>query len=256
VSDVDAEGVRTQSVGHVLVVTLDRPGSRNAIDHTMSAGLRSAMERLDADQELRVAVIAGANGTFCSGMDLKAFASGEIQVGNGAGGGVLPKVSKPLIAAVEGWAVAGGCELAMACDIVIASRDARFGLPEVKHGLVAFGGGLRRIAAMVPYGRAIEMALTGDPVGATELHAWGLVSHLTEPGQSMEVALELSQRIAANPPRAVVATRSLLQSASFMDERVFDEAQRSTREEIFASGEALAGARAFTKTNQASRPAP
>ena len=178
----------------------------------MAEGVAAALDRLDGDDGLRVGVLTGAGGTFCAGMDLKAFVAGERPFvgGRGFAGIVRRPPAKPLIAAVEGWAVAGGFEIALACDLIVAARDARFGIPEVKRGLVAAGGALIRLPRRIPYHLAMELALTGDPIDAERAHAIGLVARLTEPGGAVAAARELAATIAANGPLAVAATKRIL----------------------------------------------
>jgi enoyl-CoA hydratase len=177
--------VRVESDGDVLVITIDRPEARNAVNLTVAEGIAAALDRLDSDAELRVGILTGAGGTFCAGMDLKAFVAGErpYVAERGFAGIVQGPPRKPIIAAVEGWALAGGFEIALACDLIVAARDARFGIPEVKRGLVAAGGALIRLPRRIPYHVAMELALTGDPVGAERAYELGIASRLTEPAR-------------------------------------------------------------------------
>src|ERR687888_854836 len=172
--------VHTEADGEVLVVKIDRPEARNAVNLAVAEGIAAALERLDGDDALRVGILTGAGGTFCAGMDLKAFVAGErpYVAGRGFAGIVQGPPRKPLIAAVEGWAVAGGFEIALACDLIVAARDARFGIPEVKRGLVAAGGALLRLPRRV----ALELGLTGEPIGAERAYELGLVCRVVEPG--------------------------------------------------------------------------
>jgi enoyl-CoA hydratase len=237
--------VRVEPEGDVLVVTIDRPEARNAVDTAVAEGLAAAVDRLDGDEGLRVGVLTGAGGTFCAGMDLKAFVAGERPfVGDRGFAGIVrrPPV-KPLIAAVEGWAVAGGFEIALACDLIVAARDARFGIPEVKRGLVAAGGALIRLPRRIPYHLAVELALTGDPIDAERAHAIGLVARLAEPGGAVTAARELAATIAANGPLAVAATKRILTA----DEAGAWERQAEITEPVFASEDAREGARAFAE---------
>jgi enoyl-CoA hydratase/carnithine racemase len=237
--------VRVEPEGDVLVVTIDRPEARNAVDTAVAEGLAAAVDRLDGDERLRVGVLTGAGGTFCAGMDLKAFVAGERPfVGDRGFAGIVrrPPV-KPLIAAVEGWAVAGGFEIALACDLIVAARDARFGIPEVKRGLVAAGGALIRLPRRIPYHLAVELALTGDPIDAERAHAIGLVARLAEPGKAVTAARELAATIAANGPLAVAATKRILTA----DEAGAWERQAEITEPVFASEDAREGARAFAE---------
>jgi enoyl-CoA hydratase len=233
--------VRTDADGDVLVVTIDRPEARNAVNLAVAEGIAAALERLDADDELRVGILTGAGGTFCAGMDLKAFVAGErpYVAGRGFAGIVQGPPRKPLIAAVEGWAVAGGFEIALACDLIVAARDARFGIPEVKRGLVAAGGALLRLPRRV----ALELGLTGDPIGAERAYQMGLVCRLVEPGEALAAALELARAIAANGPLAVDATKRIV----VVDEAGQWERQAEIVAPVFASDDAREGARAFAE---------
>jgi enoyl-CoA hydratase len=194
-------------------------------------------------------VLTGAGGTFCAGMDLKAFARGERPriEGRGFAGLTEAPPAKPLIAAVEGWALAGGCELALTADLIVAARDARFGIPEVKRGLFAAGGGVLRLAKALPYQRAMEMALTGDPLSAEEAHRFGLVNMLTEPGGALAGARALAARIAANGPLAVRASKQLIAGSVGWTDRAALDAQQELADTVFASADALEGARAFAE---------
>src|SRR3954452_5156455 len=185
--------VSTRREGEVLVITIERPEARNAINAAVAEGIGRALDTLDGDAALRAGVLTGAGGVFSAGMDLKAFVAGESpHYGDrGVAGIVRRPPEKPLIAAVEGWALAGGFEVALACDLIVASREARFGIPEVKRGLVAAGGGLLRLPSRIPYHLAMELALTGDPIDAERAAAVGLVSRVTAPGGALEEALGL-----------------------------------------------------------------
>ena len=198
--------------GHVLTIVLNRPHVRNALDMALARGLAGAIVELDDDDDIRVGILAGAGGTFCSGMDLRAFAAGETPVSDfrDFDGLVATPPRKPLIAAVEGYAVAGGLELVLACDGVVAARDAQFGIPEVRRGLVAAGGAVIRLPRRIPYMVAMELALTGDLVGAERAAELGLVNRLTAPGEARAEALRLAERIAANAPLAVAAAKQLI----------------------------------------------
>jgi enoyl-CoA hydratase len=231
--------------GDVLVVTINRPEARNAVNLAVAEGIAAAMDRLDDDEALRAGVLTGAGGTFCAGMDLKAFVAGErpFVEGRGFAGLVRRPPVKPLIAAVEGWAVAGGFEIALACDLIVAGRDARFGIPEVKRSLVAAGGALIRLPRRIPYHLAVELALTGDPIDASRAHAVGLVARLAEPGEAVAAARELAAAIAANGPLAIAATKRILAA----DEGDAWERQAEIADPVFASEDAREGARAFAE---------
>ncbi|MBB3676262.1 crotonase/enoyl-CoA hydratase family protein [Modestobacter versicolor] len=241
--------VLTEVTDGVGVLTLNRPEAKNAVDLATTQALAAALDEFDARDDVAVLVLTGAGGTFCAGMDLKAFARGERPriEGRGFAGLTEAPPAKPLIAAVEGWALAGGCELALSADLVVAARDARFGIPEVKRGLFAAGGGVLRLAKALPYQRAMEMALTGDPLPAEEAHRFGLVNVLTEPGGALAGARELAARIAVNGPLAVRVSKQLVAGSVRWTDREALAAQREVAERVFASADAQEGARAFAE---------
>ena len=243
------EPVLTEVTDGVGVLTLNRPEAKNAVDLATTEALAAALDELEARDDVAVLVLTGAGGTFCAGMDLKAFARGERPriEGRGFAGLTEAPPAKPLIAAVEGWALAGGCELALSADLIVAARDARFGIPEVKRGLFAAGGGVLRLAKALPYQRAMEMALTGDPLPAEEAHRFGLVNVLTEPGGALAGARELAARIAANGPLAVRASKQLIAGSVGWTDRAALDAQGELADAVFASADALEGARAFAE---------
>jgi len=242
--------LETRCLDGVLIMQLNRPHARNAINLETARALAAALDRLDTDAALRLGVLTGAGGNFCSGMDLKAFAAtGErpYVADRGFAGLCERPPAKPLIAAVEGYALAGGCELVLACDLVVAARDARFGLPEVKRGLVPGSGGLLRLPARIPYHVAMEAVLTGDLFGAERLHQLGLVNRLAEPGAALEAALDLARTIAANGPLAVRTAKAVMaQSRNWRPEDMFD-LQRPRIAHIFVSADAREGATAFAE---------
>ncbi|MFI0445648.1 crotonase/enoyl-CoA hydratase family protein [Actinomadura sp. 6N118] len=241
--------VLTEFADGVAVITINRPEARNAVDLEMTKAIAAAIDELESRPDLLVGILTGAGGTFSSGMDLKAFARGERPAlpGRGFAGITERPPSKPLIAAVEGWAAAGGCELALAADLVVAARDATFSLPEVKRGLIAVGGGLLRVAKALPYHLAMQLVLTGDPLPATKAHEYGLVNVLTEPGGALGEARALAGRIAANAPFAVRASKQIVAaSVSYTDTEAFAE-QRKVWLEVTASADAMEGARAFAE---------
>ena len=241
--------VRTDRTGAVMVITIDRPQARNAIDHATSVALAAAFDQLDSDAALRAAVLTGAGEHFCAGMDLKAFLRGErIELpGRGLAGIVETPPAKPVIAAVEGYALAGGFEIALACDLIVASRTARFGLPEVCRGLIAGSGGLMRLPTRIPRQIALEYAMTGEFMTAAEARQWGLINRLTEPGEACSVAIELASRIAANAPLAVAASRQIINDCSDWPAVQRWSRQREVLERIIASGDAREGAKAFAE---------
>jgi enoyl-CoA hydratase len=240
-----AAAVLTDRRDRVLLVTLNRPEAMNAINGALSQGLWNAVEQLNADDGLTAGVLTGNGRGFCAGMDLKAFARGEdigpmmTFIQNGA--------EKPLIGAIEGFALAGGLELALTCDLLVAARGATLGIPEAAVGLFAAGGALMRLPRRVPYGVAMEMALTAAPITAEQAHEYGLVSRLAEPGTAVEVALELADRIARNAPLAVAASKQLVREAAGRTEEEFWELQRPLAGRIFASADAREGPRAFAQ---------
>ena len=241
--------VLTEFADGVAVFTLNRPEAKNAVNLEVSEALAAAIDEFEARPDLTIGILTGAGGTFCAGMDLKAFARGEKPSipGRGFGGITEAPPSKPLIAAVEGWALAGGCELALSADLIVASRDAKFGIPEVKRGLAAAAGGLLRLPKILPYPLAMELAITGDPLTAEVAHHHGLVNRVTEPGEALTVAKELAARVAANGPLAVKATKQVVaMAAGYTDPDAF-VTQRTFIDPVFASADAKEGARAFAE---------
>jgi enoyl-CoA hydratase len=239
--------VRVEEHGPVLTITIDRPEVRNAINTDTAKAIAAAVETLDQRDDLVCGVLAGSGPAFCTGMDLKAFLAGERPSvpGRGFAGIVERPPLKPLIAAVEGYAVAGGFEIVLACDLVVAANDAKFGLPEVKRGLVAAGGGLLRLGSRIPYNQAVEWVLTGDLIDADQAHRWGLVNRLVPPGAAFQQALELAQRIAQNGPLAVAASKRILSEApSWRPEEAFAR-QQEIYEPVRSSVDAREGALAF-----------
>ncbi|MYZ45398.1 crotonase/enoyl-CoA hydratase family protein [Schauerella aestuarii] len=234
----------------IMTITINRPEARNAINLEAAQALAAALDRLDSDDSVRIGVLTGANNTFSSGMDLKAFAaSGQRPYVEGRGFGGLTEAppKKPLIAAVEGYALAGGCELALACDLIVASRAANFGLPEVKRGLVAGAGGMMRLPRRLPYHIAMEIVLTGDMFPAERAHSFGLVNRLSEPGQALADAQALARTIVANGPLSVqTAKRIVSESGDWSREEMFDR-QRPLVAHIFTSADAKEGATAFAE---------
>jgi enoyl-CoA hydratase len=243
------EPVLTERRDGVLLVTLNRPDARNAVNTALAEGIAAALDALDADTDLGVGVLTGAGKGFSAGMDLKAFVAGERPwvADRGFAGIVQRSARKPLIAAVEGFAMAGGLEIALACDLVVASRDARLGIPEVKRSLVAAAGALRRLPQRVPLGVAMEMALTGDPISAERAHALGLVNRVTEPGGAVDAALELAAAIARNGPLALDATKEILLRQADWSEEEFWREQGEIAGPVMSSEDAREGATAFSE---------
>jgi enoyl-CoA hydratase len=203
--------IKTQTKGHILIITLDRPEARNAFNRAMAIDLEKVFDRYDADPEQRVAIIRGEGPTFCSGQDLKAAAKGELGMSDARGGfGIMRKPpAKPLIAAVQGPALAGGMELTLCCDLIVASSNAEFGLAEAKWSLVAIGGGCFRLPRRLSYQLAMEMILTAQPKSAEYMHRHGYVNSVVEPGKVMEEAMRLAELIARNGPVAVRAAKQI-----------------------------------------------
>ncbi|GAA0390650.1 crotonase/enoyl-CoA hydratase family protein [Microbispora corallina] len=235
--------------GGVAVITINRPRARNAVNGAVARGIAAALDDLDERSDVSAIVLTGAGGTFSAGMDLKGFLTGDLPVveGRGFGGLVEAPPRKPLLAAVEGYALAGGFELALACDIVVASEEARFGLPEPKRGLVAGAGGVMRLPRRIPYHIAMEIALTGDHYPASRLYELGLVNRVTPAGGALEGALGLARTIAANAPLALAATkRVMIESADWSRDEMFRK-QGEIVNPVFGSKDAMEGAAAFAE---------
>jgi enoyl-CoA hydratase len=241
----DDAAVLTEVRGRVLLITLNRPEAMNAINGALSAGLVDAVEQLDGDPGLTAGVLTGAGRGFCAGMDLKAFARGE-DIGPMMRF-IRKGAAKPLIGAIEGFALAGGLELALSCDLLVAARGVRLGIPEAGVGLFAAGGGLLRLPSRVGYGRAMEMALTADPITAEEAAELGLVARLTEPGGAVDAAMELAERIAKNAPLAVAASKRLVKATQGVTEDEFWKIQEPLMATVFASNDAKEGPKAFAE---------
>jgi enoyl-CoA hydratase len=245
----DEQAVLTERRERVLLVTINRPDQRNAVNAAVAAGIATALDELDGDPELSLGVLTGAGKGFCAGMDLKAFVAGESpHAGDRGFAGITQRASvKPLIAAIEGFAVAGGLEVALSCDLIVAARGARLGIPEVKRSLVAAGGGLLRLPRALPRNVAMELALTGDPIDAERGYELGLVNRLAEPGQALEAALELAGAIVGNGPLALAATkRILVESVDWPDSEFFAR-QAEIAGPVAASEDAREGSVAFAE---------
>ena len=236
----------------VLVIAINRPDRRNAVTAAVSVAIADALDRLDSDAGLSVGILTGRGGTFCAGMDLKAFLAGERPEleGRGFGGLTESPPQKPLIAAVEGFALAGGCELALACDLIVAADDANFGLPEVTRGLVAGSGGLVRLPQRIPRAIALEFALTGDRLDAKTAFDRGLVNRLTPPGGALDGALALAARIVRNGPLAVRMTKRIVNESAAWPQQEIWERQRPLVESVLESEDAREGAAAFTEKRE------
>ena len=244
-----SDEVLTKVEDGVLVVTLNRPEAKNAANKALAEGVAAAMDELDGNDELRVAILTGAGGTFCAGMDLKAFVSGETPQIKGRGFAGLTEASpkKPLIAAVEGYALAGGLELAISCDMIVAAEDAKFGIPETKRGLAAAAGGLVKLPRQIPSRVAMELALTGDFISAERAYELGLINKVVPSGSALEAAKELAAKIAANGPLAVAASKKvIMEQADWSQDEMFKK-QGEIVNPIFTSEDAIEGATAFAE---------
>jgi enoyl-CoA hydratase len=233
----------------VLLITLNRPEARNAVNLAVAEGIAAVLDELDGDDDLAVGVLTGAGKGFCAGMDLKAFVSGQRPwvADRGFAGIVRRPPVKPLIAAIEGFAVAGGLEIALACDLIVAARGAKLGIPEVKRSLVAAGGALLRLPQRIPYHAAMELALTGDPILAERAAELGLVNRLAEPGAAVQMALQLAAEVAVNAPLALVASKRILQEQRGWPAEEMWERQSKIADPVFVSEDAREGATAFAE---------
>jgi enoyl-CoA hydratase len=208
--------------GHLALITINRPEARNAVNAEVARGIEAAVDRLEDDDSLWVGILTGVPPAFCAGADLKEINAGrfaDLVTERGGFAGIAARArTKPIIAAVEGPALAGGTEIALACDLIVAATNARFGIPEVKRSLVAVGGALFRLPRRVPLNVAMELTLTGDPIDAARAHHFGLVNALSEPGRAVQGAREMAARIEASAPVAVRASRQVVLSAVTTDE--------------------------------------
>jgi enoyl-CoA hydratase len=244
-----SDEVTVDDLGGVLQITINRPERRNAVNRAVSEGIAAAMDQLDERDDLSLGILTGSGGTFCSGMDLRAFLAGEVATlpDRGFAGVTRRPPRKPLIAAVEGHAIAGGFEIVLSCDLVVAATDAVFSVPEVKRGLTAAGGALFRLGRRIPFHTAMEMVLTGAPITAGRAAEIGLVSRLVEPGTAVEAARDLARVIAANGPLAVQASKSVLWESLDWPLAEGFERQRPWTDTVRASEDAREGALAFTE---------
>jgi enoyl-CoA hydratase/carnithine racemase len=244
-----AEAVLVDVDGAVAVLTINRPEARNAVNGAVAAGIAGAVGELDHRKDVSVLILTGAGGTFSAGMDLKGFLSGDnpLEGGRGFGGITEQPPAKPVIAAVEGYALAGGFELALACDLIVASEEARFGLPEVTRGLVAGAGGLLRLPRRIPYHIAMEVALTGERFPAARLHEAGLINRVVPAGQALAAARELAAKIAANAPLALAATKRVMVESQDWSAAAAFARQGEIIAPVFGSKDAMEGAAAFAE---------
>ncbi len=244
-----AEAVLAEAADGVGVITINRPQARNAVNGDVARGIAAAIEDFDARSDIRVLVLTGAGSSFCAGMDLKGFLAGDAPVAPGRGfAGITERPPvKPVIAAVEGYALAGGFEIVLACDLVVASAEASFGLPEVRRGLVAGAGGLLRLARRIPYHLAMEIVLTGEHFPAARLAEAGLVNRLTPPGQALAGARELAARVAQGAPLALAASKRVVVESADWDSAQAFARQGDIIGPVFGSADAMEGAIAFAE---------
>ena len=241
--------VEYRQEGRVAVLTINRPEARNAVNGDVARGMEEALDRLEDDEGTWIGIVTGEGPVFSAGADLKAIASGQaadLQTKRGGFGGIAARErTKPLIAAVDGPALAGGCEIVLACDLVVASTNARFGIPEVKRSLVAAAGGLFRLPRALPRNIAMELALTGDPIDAERAHHFGLVNELVEPGKALEAALALAERINANAPIAVRQSRRVVAEGMLADDDTAWKVTVDAMAKAMATEDFAEGPRAF-----------
>jgi enoyl-CoA hydratase len=248
----DQPAVLTERRDGVLVITINRPEVRNAVNAAVAEGIADALDALDAEDDLRVGVLTGAGGFFCAGMDLGAFVKGESPwYGDRGFAGIAQRgARKPLIAAIEGFAVAGGFEVALACDLVVAATGAKLGIPEVKRSLVAAGGALLHLPKRMPYHVVMELALTGDPLPAERFHELGVVNRIAPQGEALDAALQLAQAITKNGPLALAASKEIVQKQfDWTSEDQWDK-QGAISGSVFASDDAKEGASAFKEKRE------
>jgi enoyl-CoA hydratase len=248
----DDQAVLTERRGRTLIITLNRPDARNAVNAALAAGVAAGLDELDGDDELSVGIVTGAGKGFCAGMDLKAFVAGESPYVEGRGfAGIAQRASdKPVIAAIEGFAVAGGLEVALACDLIVAAKGAKLGIPEAKRSLVAAGGALLRLPRRIPYHVAMELALTGDPIPAERGAELGLVNRVAEPGGALDAAIELADAIAKNGPLALMASKRILVEEPGWSEDEKWQKQGEISGPVFGSEDAREGATAFAEKRE------
>jgi enoyl-CoA hydratase len=241
--------IEYQTEGHRAVITINRPEARNAVNGQVAQGIEEAIDRFEADDALWVGILTGVPPVFSAGADLKEINAGraaDLNTRRGGFAGITRRErTKPIIAAVDGAALAGGTEIALACDLIVASTSARFGIPEVKRSLVAAAGGLFRLPRKLPFNVAMELTLTGDPIDAERAHHFGLVNVLCEPGQALDKAGELAGRIEANAPVAVRAARRVVLAATTEDEATGWRLSGEAMAEAMASEDLKEGLVAF-----------
>lgn len=241
--------IEYETDGHVGIITINRPEARNAVNGEVASGIEAAVDRLEGDDAIWLGILTGVPPVFSAGADLKEISAGNARAlttpRGGFAGITLRERTKPIIAAVDGPALAGGTEICLACDLIVASTSARFGIPEVKRCLVAAGGGLFRLPRKVPFNVAMELALTGDPIDAERAHHFGLVNYVTEPGRALERAKELAKQIEANAPVAVRASRRVILAAAEADEETGWRLSAEAMAEAMSSEDNREGLMAF-----------
>ena len=241
--------ILTERKGHIFVIIINRPEARNAFDAASAEALEAAADTLDDDDSLFVGVITGAGGTFSAGADLKAAARGERGSTQKRGGfGFFAKPPrKPMIAAVEGFAVGGGFELCLSCDLIVAAKTAKFGLPEVRHNVVALGGGLFRLPKRIPYHVAMELALTGEFKDADYFHRLGIVNRIAETGKALDDAVAWAEALQVNGPTALAASKEIIfHSSEWSDEEAW-RAQMTYAARALNSEDRVEGLKAFAE---------
>jgi enoyl-CoA hydratase len=244
-----ADEVLAEVADGIGIITINRPEARNAVNEAVARGVAAAIDEFESRHDVTSLILTGAGGNFCAGMDLKGFLAGENSMAGGRGfGGITHRPpAKPVLAAVEGYALAGGFEIALACDLIVASEVAQFGLPEVTRGLVAGAGGLIRLPRRIPYHLAMEIALSGARFPAERLHAAGLINRLAEPSTALAEARKLATDIGRNAPLALAATkRIVVESADWPQAEAFDR-QNEIAGPVFTSADAMEGAAAFAE---------
>jgi enoyl-CoA hydratase len=249
----DQPAVLTERRDGVLVITINRPEVRNAVNAAVASGIAAALDELDADDGLALGILTGAGGFFCAGMDLGAFVKGESPwFGDRGFAGIAQRgARKPLIAAIEGFAVAGGFEVALGCDLIVAAEGAKMGIPEAKRSLVAAGGALLHLPKRMPYHVVMELALTGDPLPAERFHEFGVVNRIAPKGEALDTALELAARIATSGPLAVAASKQIVQQQyDWTADEMWDK-QGAISGPVFGSEDAKEGATAFKEKRDA-----
>ena len=249
-----ADEVLRERRGHVEILTINRPEARNAINRATAIALGEALDACESDDEVWVVILTGAGDkAFSAGMDLKAFAAGEFPVTDKGFGGITQRdFPKPLIAAANGAALAGGFEILISCDMVVAADHAKFGIPEASRGLIAGGGGLIRLPKRIPLAIAYEMALTADPIDAARAYELGLVNRVVPGNQVLDQAIALAERIAKNAPLAVRTSKDVMKRSRELSEEECWNLNSEAFGLIGRSADALEGAIAFAEKREPS----